>query len=112
MEKVRKVVKKINIEGRKELLMIDITADESMVIVGSNAGGMVAIGGVTDIVGLVGVSTAVEGVITEPFGLVVGATIDVELEGVVTEPSVGSVTEPLETVGSVGGSNVRGIVSS
>ena len=84
MEKVRKVVKKINIEGRKELLMVDITADElvmffwSMVTVGSDAGGMVAIGGVTDSVGLVGVSTAVEGVITEPFGLVVAATIDVE----------------------------------
>ena len=80
MEKVRKVVKKINIEGRKELLMVDITvtADESMVIVGSNAGGMVAIGGVTDIVDLVGISTAVEGVITEPFGLVVAATIDVK----------------------------------
>ena len=49
--------------------------------------------------GSVGVSTDVEGVVTEP--LLVGG-----------EPSVGVVTEPLETVGSVGGSNVGGIVSS
>lgn len=80
-------MKKITMEGRKELVMVDATADElvmffwSMVIVGSDARGVVAIGGVTDIVGLLGISTAVEGVITEPFenaALVVGATIDVE----------------------------------
>ena len=47
--------------------------------------------------GSVGVSTDVEGVVTEA------------LVGGVTELSVGGVTEPLETVG---GSNVGGIVSS
>ena len=87
MENVREVVKKITMEGRKELVMVDATADElvmffwSVVTEGSDAGGIVAIGGVTDVVGLLEVSTAVEGVITEPFeivGLVVGAKIDVE----------------------------------